>query len=333
MDSQRLRQFFHESREWARAETGLELFHQAARLLQTVASIDSGFFVYRKRIFQPSMTPQNARAYAGWGRFDDLGALDRLVAEGVQHPERFVPVFEQWISPDQLPLTLKDAWASYQFDRVGIWPLVSRERPVGTIVAARLASGSFPDDLTTVILDACAAQLSVALDLILAIRRSEEISQRDWLTGLCNRRGFHDRLNSVLDRAQGANRAVVIGVLDLDHLKVLNDTQGHPAGDDALRRVADILTRTVRADDVVARWGGDEFVVILSGVEVETEGVMERLRSAIMRQAPDLSVSVGGAVWGVDGETWAQCYAVADRRLYDAKRRRLEQSPSTLRGG
>lgn len=324
MESGRLRQFFHASRQWARAKTGMELFHYAGELLAATASIDSGFFVYRKRLFNPGVTPARPEAHAAWGKFRQASTLNALVTEGIENPQVFDSAFERWTTLSEFPPMLQDAWNSYQFHRVGLWPLLSRERTVGIIVGAQSAAASpAADELASVILDACSAQLSVALDLTLAIRRAEDTSQRDWLTGLWNRRGVHDRLAAVLDQAERQGRTVIIGVLDLDHLKMLNDTHGHPAGDDALRRVAEILMHAVRADDVVARWGGDEFVVVVSGNDADADGVMERLRSAVTRQAPDLSISVGGAVWGVDGVTWDQCYDVADQRLYRSKHRRV----------
>ncbi len=323
MNRDRIRRFFHQSREWSRATRGRELFRRAASDLAECAGIDSGFFVYRRRVFIEEATPQRARVYEPWGRFTDGEEdLQNLVDDVITRLPIWEPLQERWLTMEAASERLQHQWAQYGIRSFGIWPLMSREQRLGALVAARTPDGEDIDEATTTaVLDGCAAQLALALDLILATRIAEDASHRDSLTGLWNRRGLEARWETLIQTAHKHRRSVLVGLIDLDNLKIINDTQGHPAGDAALRRVAQILMQQVRDQDLVVRWGGDEFVVVTQSAEMQS-GVLFRLQEAVRTQAPGLSVSIGSAVCGIDGMTWDHCYTVADRKLYEAKRKR-----------
>ncbi|MBC7132363.1 MAG: GGDEF domain-containing protein [Roseovarius sp.] len=153
---------------------------------------------------------------------------------------------------------------------------------------------------------------------------AQEQALTDPLTGLRNRRAF-DR---VLARFCDADAPFALLHLDLDHFKQINDTHGHAAGDQVLRMVARRMLSVVRVDDIVTRVGGDEFVLLLPGIEdgVTLQLVAERLLSAIMAPVSDgaqsyrISASIGGilrpACTAADAEA---LMAMADRALYVAK--------------
>ena len=164
----------------------------------------------------------------------------------------------------------------------------------------------------------------------------ERQSRTDSMTGLANRRHLVDALHAELGRAAREGRAPGVVLLDLDRFKTVNDTHGHPAGDAVLIDVARRLRRSIRSYDTVGRWGGEEFCVILPGLETEEElhRAAEHLRSAIaaapLGAGPELLLSVtssaGGALaqpglWSVEGLIDA-----ADRALYSAKRRGRDQT-------
>ncbi|QSO54879.1 GGDEF domain-containing protein [Alicyclobacillus curvatus] len=103
-------------------------------------------------------------------------------------------------------------------------------------------------------------------------------------------------------------------------MKQVNDTEGHPSRDNALRQIAGIISRNVRVGDLVARFGGDEFAVLMQYDQADAFAARERIQRAVEEQSDGLSVSVGGAVWGLEGDSLEQCYAIADEQLYECKR-------------
>ena len=142
----------------------------------------------------------------------------------------------------------------------------------------------------------------------------------DPLTGLPNRRAFGQRLGHELARARRTGEAFATLLIDVDHFKQINDRRGHAAGDDALVALADVLTRELREIDTVARIGGDEFAVI-----VPATGVAGALQAAQrLRERAGIPISVGAAVYGIDGHTADELARAADAALYEAKRRRVE---------
>jgi len=102
-----------------------------------------------------------------------------------------------------------------------------------------------------------------SLPLWLAFLSVNEQATRDWLTGLRNRRYFEETLSDHIESANRYNRELSLVLFDIDNFKQINDSQGHEAGDKILRQFADILKTTARKADIVCRFGGDEFAIIL----------------------------------------------------------------------
>ncbi len=168
-------------------------------------------------------------------------------------------------------------------------------------------------------------------------------SGRDPLTGLLNRRFFED----ALERALNAAAPFCVLTLDVDHFKRVNDTHGHAAGDTVLRQVARTLPVHFRLQDVVARFGGEEFSILVLGGDVDaSRRRAERLRKTVAALRPTvetkaggrlrlpMTVSVGIAAFPHDGNTAESILAAADRRLYRAKRtgRDRVESPEVATG-
>jgi diguanylate cyclase (GGDEF)-like protein len=161
-------------------------------------------------------------------------------------------------------------------------------------------------------------------------RREDELREsaaRDALTGLANRRVFERRLAGDLREALATGRSLALLVLDVDEFKRLNDVGGHAAGDAALRMLADCLRRSCRSHDLPARFGGDEFVVLLPWTTAaEATTVAHRLRSTLAESAPHITVSIGVSDLSRCGAPRPDSlFAAADRALYLAKARGKDQ--------
>lgn len=167
----------------------------------------------------------------------------------------------------------------------------------------------------------------VLLGRTLGAREDElaNTSITDPLTRLHNRRHLFDRLDEELARSSRHNLPFALLLIDVDHLKDINDRGGHHAGDRALVSVGDTLRRTCRSTDLAARFGGDEFVVLAPSTSGENAlGLCDRIRSTLRQSATDfpipLTVSIGVAEPGRKVSSAEQLFAAADAALYAAKR-------------
>ena len=139
----------------------------------------------------------------------------------------------------------------------------------------------------------------------------------DSLTGLYNRRSFDTRVRQEIERAKRSSGTLAVLMIDIDDFKHVNDTQGHPAGDAVLRAVADVLRSVVRVFDFCARYGGDEFAIVMpNGDRASTSAAAERIRERISTSG--VTVSVGAATMRAD-ETAEEIVVRADDSLYRAK--------------
>ena len=161
-------------------------------------------------------------------------------------------------------------------------------------------------------------------------RELERLTRVDGLTALLNRATFVELTRNELARARRQGTHTTLLLLDLDHFKQVNDTWGHPAGDEVLRQVSAVCSGTVRSTDLVGRLGGEEFIVLLPATRHEAGRVLaEKLRLRIQNtpaqvqgRALPISVSIGLASAVSDAESsFDTLYAAADQALYQAKQR------------
>lgn len=144
-----------------------------------------------------------------------------------------------------------------------------------------------------------------------------ELARRDPLTGLLHHRAFHDLVGRELARAQRYRGRLALVLLDLDHFKVTNDTEGHQEGDRLLRAFGRALAQTVRETDAVGRLGGDEFGALLLQADQSSAGAfLDRLHEGM---PAELSVSAGAATLADGCVGPEQLFGLADRRLYESK--------------
>ena len=165
-------------------------------------------------------------------------------------------------------------------------------------------------------------------ELAQALEQIRQLATHDDLTGLLNRRAMLDRMQLEQRRSLRSGSPLLIAQLDIDHFKAVNDTHGHAAGDLVLQRFADTVRRNVRDTDVLARWGGEEFVLLLCDTPAaDAVTLMERLRQAV--QAMQVPVAQGGQPITVTvsiglarhapADPLAGTLERADRGLYAAK--------------
>ncbi len=162
-----------------------------------------------------------------------------------------------------------------------------------------------------------------------ALRRVHETSQRDGLTGVFNRRYLDERLEAEVAFALRHRTVLSVGILDVDFFKKVNDTRGHLAGDAVLRHLGALLRQSIRTEDVVGRYGGEEFVLVLRGIDRHGAWQLaDRLRQTVAGQdipceggSLRVTLSAGVADLTETGEpaTRDSLLKLADTRLYDAK--------------
>ncbi|MCG6927111.1 MAG: GGDEF domain-containing protein [Acidobacteria bacterium] len=197
-----------------------------------------------------------------------------------------------------------------------VLPLIHKGRSPGFVAFA------------TDTLDPCAAvarQLAVALESVRLQAAVRALTLRDDLTGLYNRRFFESELKRETERSRRFRHDVALVMLDLDHFKAYNDSFGHRAGDDALRRVAErIVSSTHRKLDAIVRYGGEEFAILLAETDLDgARQVAERFREAIEGCTDflrPLTVSAGVAALHGEGCDGERLVLDADRALYQAKK-------------
>ena len=164
------------------------------------------------------------------------------------------------------------------------------------------------------------------LELAEALARIQELATRDELTGLINRRHMLELLEQERQRCVRSGHGFCVAVIDIDHFKRINDRFGHAAGDAALREFAREALSAIRIADVLARWGGEEFVLMLADAHLPlARGGVERVRQRIegltlLPEDPTLRITVSaGLTEHIAGEAVSEALARADRALYDAK--------------
>jgi diguanylate cyclase (GGDEF)-like protein len=175
---------------------------------------------------------------------------------------------------------------------------------------------------------AVGADIGGTLRSVRMVTEARRLADRDPLTGLLNHRSIRQRLNGEMERHIAGSRSLAILMLDLDNFKLLNDTYGHPAGDEVLKRVSHVLRRACRETDIVGRYGGDEFMVILPDTALkQAVKCAERIQLAMAREkfryenseALPLAFSYGIGVYPEDADAVPTLVAIADANLYQSK--------------
>lgn len=271
--------------------------------------------------------PEHGRAWAELAeRLDGLVFDDGagLVASAIKnrHP---MPPGDDAVAPETVVFTPRTRLSRAR--SLLVLPLCHGEQVLGAITLASARDGNFPHQ-SREMLRVISHQVAVSLQNARMYASMEERATTDGLTGLTNHRAFQERfaaLHALAERSRGKFSVILT---DIDHFKKINDTYGHPVGDAVLRRVAAIFSGRARKVDIVARYGGEEFVLILPDTDGQgAETFANKLREEIAAQTMSsdkgpfgVTISMGIAEFGVDGQSRSELIERADQALYFCKR-------------
>jgi diguanylate cyclase (GGDEF)-like protein len=208
-------------------------------------------------------------------------------------------------------------------------PLESKGKNIGVLMLNHSEPNAFEPELLPT-MRVLASHLAIAIENAGMFELVKSLAEKDSLTLLYNHGAFHEKLSIELERSNRYVRPMAVIMLDLDHFKEVNDRYGHTTGDRVLALVAGALGAHLRKTDIAARYGGDEFAVILPETDLSSAAVIaERIAEGISNVRLDIggesvisfTASVGYASCGHDSPGRGEILNTADRLMYDSKRR------------
>ena len=279
-------------------------------------------FVYHDDQTAPPADPQKS-------------GLDALCAQVIRSGEALLltPGRDHGL-PEDLRRTARGLVDGHSRSWLGV-PLTSGKGPIGALVLQNDNRDAHYTGTDQDLLQFVSAQIATAIDRKRMIASLQHMALYDSLTGLPNRQLFHDRIRLALARTRRGQMQLSLVFVDLDRFKEINDTLGHGAGDQLLQQVARRLEQCVRAGDTVARFGGDEFVVLLENIaSPENVGMLIEKFRGTLEQPFDLEgktatiiASFGVAYCPQHGDDEKQLLRHADEAMYRAKKMRKDQRP------
>jgi diguanylate cyclase (GGDEF)-like protein len=326
--------FFRAIEELNRAGSPEQVFLAVLESARQVAAIDfcavtlvaeeNGHRVHR--IVRMSGVTSAGRALEGKRFPDNNGLVANVVRYGAPLPGRDVGAMDRQIIFD-------DDTQIRGLQSLKIFPLMAGDRILGTVVAGARKKIAFDSDELRM-LEVIAIQAAQAVLRAQLFEQMERMATTDGLTGLVNHRTFQTRFDEALASAKRYGRKMSVILTDVDHFKSVNDTYGHPMGDQVLKGVARILRECARDTDIVARYGGEEFALIMPEADTKNAHVVaERIRDRVMKevfqteQGPlKITLSLGIATYPDVGSDKQTLIDLSDQCLYFAKRHGRNQS-------
>lgn len=279
-------------------------------------------------LFDEASKTHEVRAVSGEGsdalvgaRFSHNASLVAMVVQN-RHP---LPYKGEFDPAHQVLFTKR--LAAPAMPSILVLPLLVHERALGTLVLGAKRKAAFGEAVRPT-LEVLARHMAVSLANARMVKKLEELATTDGLTGLLNKRALLDIAGQKVAAATRFSRHLSVLVADIDFFKKVNDVHGHDVGDVVIRGLGDILRRAKRTTDAVARFGGEEFVVICE--ETDAKGAMllaERVRKEVeaktfaTQQGPlKVTCSVGVATFPDGGRDWETLFKAADEALFASKR-------------
>lgn len=253
-----------------------------------------------------------------------LNVIRKILTESLQISE-FKLFFFTGSSKETLELVSDQS--SKNDSQLRIIPLMAADEPIGELHVGRGEKHSFSGGEIQ-LLESVANQVAIAYSRSKLYMKTKELSVTDELTGVFNRRHFGQALRMEWKRASRFDRSISLLMIDVDHFKSFNDRSGHLMGDKILKELASLLLRNIREVDTVARFGGEEFVIILADTDwKDALTVGEKLRALIETgdDLPDgkdfegLTVSIGVSSYPEMADSEEELINTADLALYQAK--------------
>ena len=292
--------------------------------------------------FKESVPWQNAVIFMT--RYDEEWKEDVLVPEAIAGPHaefyrsrrlRFGEGVVGYTAMEQRPQAIADLQKDYRDSGVPkpktvrgalVVPITSEGHAIGCVLLTSTLPNAYEFEHQRVI-DRLVRVASVGIQNARLHSKTMELAETDSMTGLLTNRAFHERLEQEFKRAQITRQSLSLLIADVDFFKRINDTYGHPQGDELLRQIGQIIRRYARKGDICCRYGGDEFTVVMPHtVKAEAVMVAERLREAVEEESFQLdatiariTISIGVAGYPQDCTSKQVLVKSSDAAMYVAK--------------
>jgi diguanylate cyclase (GGDEF)-like protein len=300
-----------------------KVLEEGVRAAREIASFDlAAITLYdeKTKMHEVRSVSGDAADLAG-ARFQHNSGLVSMVVQN-----RFpLPYRGEYDSAHQIVLTRRFPWP--KLPSLLVLPLLMHDRALGTLILGAKRRHAFGDAVRPT-LEVLASHLAVSLSNARVVRQLEQMATTDGLTGLLNKRAMLEDAQRRVAAAARFDRNLAVLVTDIDFFKKVNDTHGHDVGDVVIRGLGEILKRQKRATDVVARFGGEEFVVLCEetneqGAVLLAERIRDELKKTVFHAANTtiaITCSIGVATFPDAGRDWDALFKAADDALYVSKR-------------
>lgn len=287
-----------------------ELLEEAGEMAM-VLNLEAGFFFMRQEDCWKVQAPfgrlkQNDSGWEQW-IFDQVQLdLDNYIA----HEEPYVSL----LTPSQM-----GSKANFPWRKLIIQPIETNRGIIGEFWLLDFMDTKL--ETRKEIFAAFARSLGVALETIRQRQKLEQMATTDPLTGILNRQGFNQRFRAEMAANSRRGSTCLFLLFDLDGFKRLNDTHGHPTGDHALTVITKNMNACIRENDILARSGGDEFILVLADMKKGPEAthIINRIKQRMGLEEFELGVSIGVAEFPTEADSYEKLYQLTDERLYMGK--------------